>query len=481
MLRRLALLLAVLLPCAAGAQEFIRYIPPAGGGSGGGLAADPAACPANQWVIDLDIAGALTCSQPAFSSISGTTTLAQSPASQAVQVTIANEAGTGTTANYLAILTGAPSTAIVAGTSDTSGIVGVVVSGAGTTGSATIARTGTASCAFDGATTAGDYVIVSTTAAGKCKDSGAGTYPTGSIQVLGRVLSTNVGAGTYSMTLHMGTQGTAVPAGSDKQVQFNDASAFGGDSGLTYAKATDILTHTHDAVGATSADGYVLQNTTAAAAGAQQYSPRFRLRGYGWKTNSTAASQSVDCAWELRPVQAAAAPTGNYVLSCSIAGGAYSDVLTITSAGIVTAGTGFTSPTYVDASTFLRQGSSYAFSWLSSTQMWGNVNGKWRASNAAATFQIVDQFTAAPTVAGACGSSPAITGVDSALRVTTGTGSPTSCAVTFAATWPNAPVCSASASTTVTPLNIATTTTTVTVSSATLTAGEVLHVVCRGF
>lgn len=143
--------------------------------------------------------------------ITGTGTIAAST----TNIIIANEGVTGTTANYLAKLTGAPSTAVVAGTSDTSGVVGIVVSGAGTTGSALIARSGSASCAFDGATTAGDYVIVSTTAAGKCHDTGAATYPSGNIQVLGRVLSTNVGAGTYAMTLHMGTQGGMAPLSSD--------------------------------------------------------------------------------------------------------------------------------------------------------------------------------------------------------------------------------------------------------------------------
>jgi hypothetical protein len=36
---------------------------------------------------------------------------------------------------------------------------------------------------------------------------------------------------------------SATPAGSDTQVQFNDASAFGGDAGLIYNKTTDVLTN----------------------------------------------------------------------------------------------------------------------------------------------------------------------------------------------------------------------------------------------
>jgi len=40
--------------------------------------------------------------------------------------------------------------------------------------------------------------------------------------------------------------GSGTPGGSDTQVQFNDSSSFGGDSGLTYNKTTDSLTITGD-------------------------------------------------------------------------------------------------------------------------------------------------------------------------------------------------------------------------------------------
>jgi hypothetical protein len=115
-----------------------------------------------------------------------------------------NAATTGTTLNKLAKLTGAPSTAVIAATSDTGGVVGVVVDGAGITQSAQIARAGQAVCVFDGATTAGDYVQISSTTAGDCHDVGAG-YPT-SGQVLGMVLSTNAGAGNFVMLIGAGAQ-----------------------------------------------------------------------------------------------------------------------------------------------------------------------------------------------------------------------------------------------------------------------------------
>lgn len=114
-------------------------------------------------------------------------------------VRYANEGGTGTTLNKLAKLTGAPSTAIIAAITDTQGIAGIVVAGAGTTGSADIAFAGKASCVFDSATTAGHYVKNDASTAGDCEDAGA-TYPT-SGQVIGIVTSTNGGAGTYEVDL----------------------------------------------------------------------------------------------------------------------------------------------------------------------------------------------------------------------------------------------------------------------------------------
>src|SRR5204863_3711342 len=144
---------------------------------------------------DRSISLAASCSQA--QTFSGGVDLASS----ALSVDVTNDTTTGTTANKLAKLTGAPSKAIITATTDTGGVVGIVVGGAGTSGSAQIARIGTASCVFDGATTAGHYVQISSTTAGDCHDAGA-TFPTSGGQVLGQVLSTNGGGGTYAMVLY---------------------------------------------------------------------------------------------------------------------------------------------------------------------------------------------------------------------------------------------------------------------------------------
>ena len=99
------------------------------------------------------------------------------------------------------------------------------------------------------------------------------------------------------------------------------------------------ITVTKDAIGVTPVDtnGIMIRNTTAAAVGAQQYSPPLVFQGQGWKTDATAASQKVEFMMDVRPVQGAAAPTGYWGLYPSIADAAYSatPAIAVTSAGYV--------------------------------------------------------------------------------------------------------------------------------------------------
>jgi hypothetical protein len=110
-------------------------------------------------------------------------------------VPVPNAGSTGTTLNKLAKLTGT-GTAVLAAITDTNGIIGICANNCTTTGNASIARFGLQACVFDGATTANDYVQISSTVAGDCHDTGATTYPS-SGQVIGRILSTNGGGGTF--------------------------------------------------------------------------------------------------------------------------------------------------------------------------------------------------------------------------------------------------------------------------------------------
>jgi len=92
-------------------------------------------------------------------------------------------------------------------------------------------------------------------------------------------------------------------------------------------------TITRDAIGVTSTDGLILINNTAAAAAAQQWSPRLRFTGRGWKTNATAASQTVDWIIETVPVEGAANPTVDLTFSSQVNAGGYTSRMRLISTG----------------------------------------------------------------------------------------------------------------------------------------------------
>lgn len=103
----------------------------------------------------------------------------------------------------------------------------------------------------------------------------------------------------------------------------------------------NLLTFRFDARNATNTDGagVWLQNSTVAAAGAQQYSPSMTWEGQGWKTNATAGSQSVKFAAYTQPIQGTANPTGQWVLASNINGAGYGMALRVSDAGTLTLGT----------------------------------------------------------------------------------------------------------------------------------------------
>ena len=107
---------------------------------------------------------------------------------------IPNDATTGTIVNELAVFNAnSPSQAVVAGTSSTNGVIGLVQSGAGKSGNAVVTWRGYAYCSFDNATTAGDAVTASSSTAGNCHDTGSSAQP--AAQLIGYVDVTNVTAG----------------------------------------------------------------------------------------------------------------------------------------------------------------------------------------------------------------------------------------------------------------------------------------------
>lgn len=139
-----------------------------------------------------------------------------------------NDVG-GTTANKLAKLNGA--SVLILSTSDKSGALGIVVGGAGASGTAQIAIAGTASLAMDGNVTAGDFVQISSSIAGDGTDTGTATCPTNSNQIIGKVLVTGSGAANRLVALgSFGCGGGGVGTSSNGQILANSS---GQISGLT--------------------------------------------------------------------------------------------------------------------------------------------------------------------------------------------------------------------------------------------------------
>ncbi|HTR24659.1 MAG TPA: hypothetical protein VMI10_11800 [Terriglobales bacterium] len=103
-----------------------------------------------------------------------------------------NDGSSGTGVNLLAVYNSAGTGVQTASAASTDGVAGIVSGGAGTSGKAVISWAGFAACNFDAANPApGNYVVASTTQAGKCHDTGSITRPTG-VQVIGRIESGGV-------------------------------------------------------------------------------------------------------------------------------------------------------------------------------------------------------------------------------------------------------------------------------------------------
>lgn len=131
--------------------------------------------------------------------------------------------------------------------------------------------------------------------------------------------------GLYSAITNTGTTST------------NVAGFFSASGGTTnYGIQSDSVENLYrDSIGVTSTDSlYILNNTAAAAgAGAQQWSPRIRMRGNSWKTAATAATQTVDWIQEVQTFRGLGNAKGRLTFSASQNGGAYTRVAQLTSGG----------------------------------------------------------------------------------------------------------------------------------------------------
>ena len=127
---------------------------------------------------------------------------------------LCNDTTNGTVQNGIAVLN-ANGCAVKPASAATTGVIGVVIANWGTSGTVTLARTGSAYCNFDATPTVmGDYVVPSSTANSGgyplCHDAGS-TQPTG-VQILGRVLQATTGNMAAQMFFDMpGSVSTGAP------------------------------------------------------------------------------------------------------------------------------------------------------------------------------------------------------------------------------------------------------------------------------
>lgn len=114
-----------------------------------------------------------------------------------------NDTTTGTTLYKLADISSG--NAIISNHSNNAGAIGVVVAGAGTSGTACVAYAGPTPLYVDGTTTAGHCVVRSSTTDGEGHDTGAActSYPA-SGEFVGVVMAASTGADSLSVVLYRG-------------------------------------------------------------------------------------------------------------------------------------------------------------------------------------------------------------------------------------------------------------------------------------
>ena len=139
----------------------------------------------------------------------------------------------------------------------------------------------------------------------------------------------------FCLSLTAQAQLTISPAGSSGGLASTDIDTTTEINALTTNDDFPTLTasnvFTKLALGTTTVSGLQFSNTTAAAAGAQQFSPAVQWTGQGWKTTATAASQPVDFRAYIVPIQGSTAPTGKLVFDTSINGGAFAAAMALNS------------------------------------------------------------------------------------------------------------------------------------------------------
>lgn len=178
-------------------------------------------------------------------------------------------------------------------------------------------------------------------------------------------------------TISGGTDGSVLFVGSGTLAQDN-ANLFFDDTNNRFGVGTaSPLARQHivvNAIGASPAlaNGLLLDNQTAAAAGAQQEAPSIYQRSRGWKTNTTAASQTVDSRVRLIPIQGTGAPTGSMTWGFSINGAGFNTAMSLGDTGNLSVTT-----------SIICNGTFYNASGATGANLWVNSASTGQSTNAA--------------------------------------------------------------------------------------------------
>lgn len=206
----------------------------------------------------------------------------------ALSFSATNDGSTGTTNGLLAIIN-ASNNAIKATTGNTSIPVYIVISGGATSGSAQLATAGTAQCQMDASgSTAGDFIVASTSTAGRCHDAGSSAPTSG--WIIGNAQTTVGANANVNVTLAQGYLGTTAGGGSGTvnsatsgQLYYNNTgtAAASGNANLTVSSGTLTLGQANSVAGqlALSASGAATVVTLAVPSTASAYTFTFPTNG----------------------------------------------------------------------------------------------------------------------------------------------------------------------------------------------------------
>lgn len=395
------------------------------------------------------------------------------PGGAPLYLTVANAGVTGTTANKLAILTGAPATAVIASAATVQGVVGIcnsTLGTCGTTGSAALVVQGLQDCVFSNATTAGNYVIPDTGTAGNCRDTGSSTalpVSTQGVQVIGRVMVSNGGAGTNSVML-FGLGITTKYA--------NGIFLSGGTTGFTPCNNDNI----QGLVANVSVWDFAAQGILIKPGGTACAAPGGALDVQGGTTASALSTNN-----PITLLSQAGPQNGNNSGVSGGAGGLFS--ATGGAGGGFTGGSGSTGG--AGGAATLQAGAGGVANSGSTNGPGGDINLFAGAAGAGAgTAGAAGKLSVKgqPVWSNVTGTTTASVGTlatgstDIAGKITSATTGAFSTVVTFARTWSRAPACFVNNETTANIANATSTTAQVTLAGVTV-SGDVLSYVCMGY